>query len=224
MGQCFNHKDKSICKVLIFDLSKKVFIFHNSFWITYKRKTKMPKFTTLLQEEITRLARKEVVKSQRILKKTTSSIRNENTELRKRVKSLEKALDGLQKLLDGEKKIKGVPSDDEVKKSRLTAKVIIRMREKHGLSRLKMGNLLDINHKSIERWEKGKGRPRCELKKKLLAFKKMTKREVKKKLRELSEEKTVIPVTTKAKKPVPAKVPTVKVIPTRRGVIKEKAL
>jgi len=46
----------------------------------------MPKYVACLQDEITRLARKEVVKSEKALKKTATSMKKENAELRKRVK------------------------------------------------------------------------------------------------------------------------------------------
>ncbi|KKR04381.1 MAG: Helix-turn-helix domain protein [Candidatus Uhrbacteria bacterium GW2011_GWF2_39_13] len=155
----------------------------------------MPKFLVPLQDEITRLARKEVVKSQGTLKKAVTSLRRENTELRKRVKSLEKAVDALQKILGGTKKINALPSDDEVKNSRFSPKMITRMRKKHGLSIKKMAELLDVNNNSIINWEKGDFRPRQELKRKLLAFKKLTKRDVKKMLKELSGKKAdVVPV------------------------------
>lgn len=140
----------------------------------------MPKYVAYLQDEITRLARREIVKSQKSLKKTTVSIRKENTELRKRIKSLEKAVEALQKILGGTNKTNALPSDDEFKNFRFSPKMITRMRKKHGLSIKKMAELLDVNNNSIINWEKGDFRPRPELRKKLIAFRNLTKREVKK--------------------------------------------
>ena len=54
------------------------------------------------------------------------------------------------------------------------------MRKKHGLSIKKMAELLGVNNNSIINWEKGDFRPRPELLKKLIAFRNLTKREVKK--------------------------------------------
>ena len=138
----------------------------------------MPKYVRHLQEEISRLARKEVAQSQKSLKKTAVDVRKENSELKKRVKSLEKAVEALQKAVVVEKQAKEMPSTEEVKGTRIQPRSIATLRKKHGLSVLKMAQLLDINNKSLDRWEKGIGKPQSESKKKLLAFKKLSKSEV----------------------------------------------
>ena len=51
----------------------------------------MPSYIKALQEEISRLARKEVAQSQKSLKKASVSLRKENSELRKEVEFLKKA-------------------------------------------------------------------------------------------------------------------------------------
>ncbi len=50
----------------------------------------MPNYVKALQEEISRLARKEVAQSQKSLKKASVVLRKENSELRNRVKAVEK--------------------------------------------------------------------------------------------------------------------------------------
>lgn len=150
----------------------------------------MPKYVVHLQEEIARLARKEIIKSQKALKKTAALMRQENAELRKRVKSLEQSVQELQKAIGTVKKTEALPSDDEVKNSRFSPKMITRLRKKHGLSIKKMAELLGVNNNSIINWEKGDFRPRPELMKKLIAFRKLTKREVKKLLNELPGKNT----------------------------------
>ena len=157
----------------------------------------MPKFVGLLQNEISRLARREVTKSQKSLKKTAVVIKKENSELKKRVKSLEKAVEALQKAIGCEKKIKEMPSTEEVKGKRIQSRSIATLRKKHGLSVLKMAQLLDINNKSLDRWEKGIGKPQSESKKKILAFKKLSKSEVKKMLAALKPKKVAIAAPAK---------------------------
>jgi len=155
----------------------------------------MPKYVAHLQDEIARLARKEVIKAQRALKKTAALMRQENAELRKRVKSLEQSVQALQKAIGTVKKTEALPSDDEVKNSRFSPKMITRMRKKHGLSIKKMAELLGVNNNSIINWEKGDFHPRLELMKKLIAFRNLTKREVKTMLKELPGNKTkAVPV------------------------------
>jgi histone H1/5 len=188
----------------------------------------MAKFVTSLQEEITRLARKEILKVEKPLKKAAATLRQENAALKKRINSLEKVVAKCQAASTSEKQIKELPSDAEVKNVKIQPRSITAMRKKHGLSALKMAALLGINHKSIGRWEKGVGVPQTELKKKLLAFKNMTKSEVKKMVKELDAKKTAAPakkaVTKKAvakKKTVAKKAPAKKKTATKKAVAKK---
>ena len=149
----------------------------------------MPNYVKALQEEISRLARKEVAQSQKSLKKASISLKKENSELRNRVKALEKIVADIQKAAGCEKEAKEMPSTEEVKGVKIQPRSIATLRKKHGLSILKMAQLLDINNKSLDRWEKGIGKPQAESKKKLLAFKKLSKSEVKKMLAALKTQK-----------------------------------
>ena len=176
----------------------------------------MAKFVGLLQEEISRLARKEVTKSQKSLKKTAVDVRKESSELKKRVKSLEKAVEALQKAVGVEKQAKEMPSTEEVKGKRIQPRSIATLRKKHGLSVLKMAELLDISNKSLDRWEKGIGKPQSESKKKILAFKNLSKSEVRKMLAALK--------TKKAEAPEPAKAPVKKAVAPKKKIIRKKAV
>ncbi len=176
----------------------------------------MAKFVGLLQEEISRLARKEVTKSQKSLKKTAVDVRKESSELKKRVKSLEKAVESLQKAVGVEKQAKEMPSAEEVKGVKIQPRSIATLRKKHGLSVLKMAELLDISNKSLARWEKGIGKPQSESKKKLLAFKKLSKSEVRKMLAGLK--------TKKVEAPEPAKAPVKKAVAPKKKIIRKKAV
>jgi len=192
----------------------------------------MPSYIKALQEEISRLARKEVAQSQKSLKKASVSLKKENSELRNRVKALEKIVTGLQKAVGCGKEAKEMPSAEEVKGVKIQPRSIATLRKKHGLSVLKMAQLLDINNKSLDRWEKGIGKPQSESKKKLLAFKKFSKSEVRKMLAALKTKKieaaepakkAVAPkkeiARKKAIKEVVASVPTV---PAVAPVLEEK--
>ena len=185
----------------------------------------MPNYVKALQEEISRLARKEVAQSQKSLKKASVSLKKENSELRNRVKALEKIVADIQKAAGCEKEAKEMPSTEEVKGVKIQPRSIATLRKKHGLSILKMAQLLDINNKSLDRWEKGIGKPQAESKKKLLAFKKLSKSEVKKMLAALKSQKAEAAkpvkapakkVATKAKKTVAPKKKT-----TRKKAVKE---
>lgn len=176
----------------------------------------MPKYVRHLQEEISRLARKEVAQSQKSLKKASVSLRKENSELRNRVKSLEKIVAGLQKAVCCGKESKDMPSAEEVKGVKIQPRSITTLRKKHGLSVLKMAELLDINNKSLDRWEKGIGKPQAESKKKLLAFKKLSKSEVRKMLAALK--------TKKVETAKPLKAPAKKAVVPKKKIIRKKAV
>jgi len=176
----------------------------------------MANYVKALQEEISRLARKEVAQSQKSLKKTAVDVRKESSELKKRVKSLEKAVEVLQKAVGVEKQAKEMPSTEEVKGKKIQPRSIATLRKKHGLSVLKMAELLDISNKSLDRWEKGIGKPQSESKKKLLAFKKLSKSEVKKMLAALK--------TKKVEAPEPAKAPVKKAVAPKKKIIRKKTV
>ena len=188
----------------------------------------MPSYIKALQEEISRLARKEVAQSQKSLKKASVSLKKENSELRNRVKALEKIVAGLQKTVGCGKEAKEIPSAEEVKGVKIQPRSIATLRKKHGLSVLKMAQLLDINNKSLDRWEKGIGKPQAESKKKLLAFKKLSKSEVKKMLAALKTQKveaakpakaTVKKAATKVKKAVAPKKKTARKKAVKKAVV-----
>jgi len=66
-----------------------------------------------------------------------------------------------------------------------------------------MAQLLKITNKSLDRWEKGIGTPQAESKKKILAFKKLSKIEIRKMLQDLKARK--VKTTQTVKKTAPKK-------------------
>ena len=146
----------------------------------------MPNYTAVLNEEIARIARKEVRASveplsARIIeqKKKLSAQSKIIADLTKRVDFLEDLL-GLEDVLDTSD-----ITEEDVAKSRITPKYITSLRTKHELSRNEMAFLLDINPNSIYLWENGRSTPRNDAKAKLLKLKKMGKREVRQLLEEI---------------------------------------
>ena len=139
----------------------------------------MPNYTAVLNEEIARIARKEV-------KSVVDPMANRVIELKKKISvqsktiaDLEKRLDLLEDLLGFEEIIdtSGI-SEEEIKNSRITPKYISSLRAKHELSRNEMAMLLDINPNSIYLWESGRATPRNDAKAKLIKMKQMGKREI----------------------------------------------
>ncbi len=139
----------------------------------------MPNYTQVLNEEIMRLARKEVRAafeplSERVIaqKKTVSALKKQVAELESKLTRLEKDL-GFEELID----ISSV-SDEEIDKSRISPKYVYNIRKKFDLSKRQLADLLGVTQNSLYLWESGKATPRRAAKAKLIQLRKMGKREV----------------------------------------------
>ena len=146
----------------------------------------MPNYTAVLNEEIARIARKEV-------RAITGPIIAKITEQKKKISAQVKVIDDLQKRVNMLEELLGFEeildisdiSEEEIQKSRITPKYIASIRSKNDLSRNEMALLLDINPNSIYLWENGKSTPRNNAKAKLIKLKKMGKKKIKSLLEEL---------------------------------------
>jgi len=154
------------------------------------------------------------------LKAAATALRQENAALKKRINALEKIVTKCQSSSASEKQIKELPSDADFKNVKIQPHSITAMRKKHGLSMLKMAALLDFDHKSIGRWEQGKGAPQASSKKKLLAFKNMTKSEVKKMIKELDAKTTAAPAKKAVAKKAVAKKAVAKKAVAKKASVK----
>ncbi len=134
----------------------------------------MPNFQQILNEEIRRLARKEVKSEQAELKKQLIQMRKTIIELNRRVKALEKAVPmPLEQV-----KQKAEVAAEKTKPVRITANRIKNLREKLGLSQGKFALLLGVSSHSIQIWEAGKVVPREPQKLKIAAIRDMRKCEL----------------------------------------------
>ena len=146
----------------------------------------MPNYTQVLNEEIMRLARKEVRAvfgplSERVVaqKKAISALKKQIADVAAKLDRLEKDL-GFEELIDASS-----VTEEEVAQARITPKYITNMRKKLDLSKKQVADLLGVNQNSLYLWESGKAKPRSAAKAKLIALRKMGKREVKALLEEL---------------------------------------
>ena len=184
----------------------------------------MPNFVKPLRDEISRLAKKEIAQYLGQMKKSIASVKAENKSLKKEIAELKKTAQVLKKNVP-HADVAVSCSDEELRTARFTPAIIIRLRKKFGLSRLKMAALLDINNKSIARWEEGIGEPKSNSRAKLLALRKMSKRDIKKHLQDLKAAKKVETTSAKkATKPAAKKAvkKTVKPV-TKKTVVKKAA-
>ena len=150
-------------------------------------------------------------------------MKQENAALKKRINALEKIVTKCQSASASKEQIKELPSDSEVKNVKIQPRSITAMRKKHGLSMLKMAALLNFDNKSIGRWEQGKGAPQASSKKKLLAFKNMSKSEVKKMIKEFDAKTIAAPAKKTVAKKTVAKKAIAKKVVAKKAPAKKKA-
>jgi len=139
----------------------------------------MPNIGTVLKDEISRLAKKEA-------KSLCGPLAGAVIALKKTVAKQKKEIAALQTALAKQEKHQGKGAvtlkPEELEKARLGAKSILRLRTKLHLSRAEMAKLIGVNPNSIFLWETGKVAPRATAKAKILALRKLGKRELKKRL------------------------------------------
>ena len=134
----------------------------------------MADLKTMMNDEIRRLARKEIKAAVGPLLQTVAAQKKLIAELVKRVKVLE----GFAPQAPAPE----VTEESEaaaaaLAKLRISADGIRKIREKRGLTQLQMARLLDVNQFTISNWEQGKNKPRRSQKECLAAIRKMGKRE-----------------------------------------------
>lgn len=141
----------------------------------------MPDIASALKEEITRLARKEVIRQTKDLRSSISAQRSQLAALRRKTQELEKQL----KRLERGSKARGASSDGVIaseENHRFSAKGLATHRQRLGLSAADFGALIGASSLSVYKWEKGEARPRQKYLAAISAAKKMGKREAAKRL------------------------------------------
>jgi|PersoiStandDraft_1058852.scaffolds.fasta_scaffold31518_2 DNA-binding transcriptional regulator YiaG len=143
---------------------------------------KMPKLATVLKDEITRLARKEVRAESLPMRKAAVQSRTDINALKRRVAALEKQVASLSKAAT----IKKTETASDPATIRFSAKGFGTLRRRLGLSATEMGFLLDASDQSIYKWERGV-RPRPNQMPKIATLRKMSKQQVAELLKSLKK-------------------------------------
>lgn len=136
----------------------------------------MANIQQLLNDEIRRLARKEVISVEKELKSQLVELRKTVSELKNRIRTLEKNLTAAP---ESPAKSTDNNNDDKLKSVRVTPERIIAWRTKLGLKRAGYAKLLDVSPLSVSHWESGKSVPREAQKRRIAELRDMGKRELK---------------------------------------------
>ncbi|MDD4737400.1 MAG: helix-turn-helix transcriptional regulator [Kiritimatiellae bacterium] len=119
----------------------------------------MANMVTVLRDEITRLARKEIRKEMAALKTASSRARSDIAALKRLVAAQEKTIAQLAKGVNVPRAKVSKPGE-KPEKIKFSANGFRTLRKKLGFTMAEMGRLLDVSPISIYNWEAGKARPR----------------------------------------------------------------
>ena len=131
----------------------------------------MPDFKSLLNDEIRRLARKEVKIAMEPVLENIANLKKLCAEQKKQIQRLEKTLAA-----------SGSPVVEEEEKPRacrINAAGIIRIRTKLKLTQAELGKLLGVTMHTVSIWEQEKCAPRPAMKEKICALRGLGKRKIK---------------------------------------------
>ena len=145
----------------------------------------MAKLQQILDEEIRKLARREINRQLKKMREQLTALRKEQAENKQRIKQLENDM-----------KPAAVPAEAPVppkagkgiRSVRVTGKRIRKWREKIGCSQAQYAALLGVNVLSVSHWESGKTVPRNEQKYKITQLRDMKKKD----LARLMAEKSIV--------------------------------
>ena len=130
----------------------------------------------VLNDEIRRLARKEVKQAVQPLQASIVALRRQISELKKMLNAANRQAQVIQqKVASGSP----VEPEDTEPKLRLNAAGIIRIRTKLRLTQAEFAKLLDVSMHTVSSWEKGKSYPRAKAKERICALRTVGKRQAK---------------------------------------------
>jgi len=148
----------------------------------------MPNLSTILKQEITRLARRSTRPAITALKKDVTRLKRQVVEHRRQLARLHH--DNARLMADLNEKLKAPPkaSDAEMKHARITPRLIRAQRKRLDLSRENFGKLLQVSGQSVLAWEGGRAKPREAAKAALVAIRKLGKRDARDRLQVIGTE------------------------------------
>jgi DNA-binding transcriptional regulator YiaG len=121
----------------------------------------MPNIASVLKDEISRIARKEIRRATSSFKTSSTTHRSEIASLKRRVLELERQLRRAGK---GTGPTQRVAANEETvaENTRFSARSVGAQRRRLGLSAAECGLLIGASAQSIYNWEEGKARPRAQ--------------------------------------------------------------
>lgn len=146
----------------------------------------MPNIASILKSEISRVARKEIRAEVLTTRKTVTAHRKEIAALKQRVLALEQTV---RRFGRGQRAAPESASTEEAGTGlrRFSAKGLLSLRNRLGLSAAECGALVGASSQSIYNWEQGKARPSARHLPAIAALRGMGKRDATAKLAAIAE-------------------------------------
>ena len=143
----------------------------------------MPNIASVLKDEISRVARKELRHETETLKKSSAQYRSDIAGLKRRVAALEQQVARL-----GKARTPALKPPEQATPLRYSARGFSAQRQRLGLSGPEMAALLGVSLQTVYNWEAGKSRPRQQLMAAIGSVRRMGRREALAKLGELGNQ------------------------------------
>ena len=137
----------------------------------------MTTFASSLKKEIARVARKELRDEISSLRKGSATYRSEIAELKRKLKSLESQVKALSRSTPQAEPARKAPRGKPGRKVIFGAAEFLALRQHLGFTQAQMGKLVGTSSVSIYKWENGQVTPRAAQLQKILAIRKIGKRE-----------------------------------------------
>jgi len=139
----------------------------------------MGKLESTIKSEIERLAKREIHKVSVPLKRDVRSLKITVSQLRRTILPLQRFMGDQQKEM-AKREVKLEVSPEELKKSRLSPRLIKTLRKKLRITQKELAILLGVTVGAAHQWEIGKFTPKADKKAALAALRKLGRTEVKK--------------------------------------------
>lgn len=140
----------------------------------------MPNITSVLNDQIRRLARREINNQSRVVRRLTAQHRRDIAALKREVASLQKMVTFLER--QEKRRVASAPTPAKMEGIRFRADGLKSHRQRLGISAEDYGRLVGASGLSVYHWESGKVRPRREQVAKLAGVRGLGKREAMKRL------------------------------------------
>jgi DNA-binding transcriptional regulator YiaG len=147
----------------------------------------MPNIAKVLKDEFARLAKKEMKAIAASLKKDVVALKRAAADQKRRLAKVERDNGRLLRFVEKAREKSVQVSSEEVASARITAKMIRSIRRRLGLSQAEFAQLAGVSSVSVFQWEHKAGRLtfRGDSKANIVAVRKMSKIEARKKLDEM---------------------------------------